>query len=246
MESLHDHARGSALGELSRFRQEFYTSLTARADALFELSDAVLCADGPVRSLTIASPARSCPRRAAVAPVLGPGAAAAQASTSGQRSRSAASEVGHSTTPAASDPRCPVRLGRFTQIQARRDTPVFGRIQQRGPGATSFTTTASTTLTAGGGLPEPHHHRDGFLARHDAPLPRLLHPDRWDPGVRLRDPAHHRIRMSALDDVDRRTVRPGAASLRGATGQADCAEPVDRTPQARSTKRRPSRRHAAR
>ena len=51
MESLHDHARGSALGELSRFRQEFYTSLTLRADALFELSDAVLCADGPVRSL---------------------------------------------------------------------------------------------------------------------------------------------------------------------------------------------------
>jgi hypothetical protein len=51
VESLHDHARGSALGELSRFRQEFYTSLTARADALFELSDAVLCADGPVRSL---------------------------------------------------------------------------------------------------------------------------------------------------------------------------------------------------
>ena len=51
MESLHDHVRGSALGELSRFRQEFYTSLTARADALFELSDAVLCADGPVRSL---------------------------------------------------------------------------------------------------------------------------------------------------------------------------------------------------
>src|SRR3954454_17605865 len=51
VESLHDHARGSALGELCRFRQEFYTSLTARADALFELSDAVLCADGPVRSL---------------------------------------------------------------------------------------------------------------------------------------------------------------------------------------------------
>ena len=51
MESLHDHAHGSALGELDRFRQEFYTSLTARADALFELTDAVLCADGPVRSL---------------------------------------------------------------------------------------------------------------------------------------------------------------------------------------------------
>jgi hypothetical protein len=51
VESLHDHAHRSALGELSRFRQEFYASLTARADALFELTDAVLCADGPVRSL---------------------------------------------------------------------------------------------------------------------------------------------------------------------------------------------------
>ena len=38
-------------GDLDRFRQEFYTSLTARADALFELTDALLCADGPVRSL---------------------------------------------------------------------------------------------------------------------------------------------------------------------------------------------------
>ena len=51
MESLHDQACASALGELSRFRREFYTSLTTRADALFELTDAVLCADGPVRSL---------------------------------------------------------------------------------------------------------------------------------------------------------------------------------------------------
>jgi hypothetical protein len=51
VESLHDHAHRSARGELSRFRQEFYASLTARADALFELTDAVLCADGPVRSL---------------------------------------------------------------------------------------------------------------------------------------------------------------------------------------------------
>jgi hypothetical protein len=49
--SPHDHDRASALGELSRFRQEFYTSLTARADALFELTDAVLCADGLVTSL---------------------------------------------------------------------------------------------------------------------------------------------------------------------------------------------------
>ena len=38
-------------GDLGWFRQEFYRSLTARADALFELTDAVLCADGPVRSL---------------------------------------------------------------------------------------------------------------------------------------------------------------------------------------------------
>lgn len=38
-------------GDLDRFRLEFYTSLTLRADALFELTDAVLCADGPVRSL---------------------------------------------------------------------------------------------------------------------------------------------------------------------------------------------------
>jgi DDE superfamily endonuclease len=49
--SVHDQARAVALGELTRFRHEFYTSLTARADALFELADAVLCADGPVRTL---------------------------------------------------------------------------------------------------------------------------------------------------------------------------------------------------
>ena len=36
---------------LCRFRRDFYACLEARADALFELSDAVLCAAGPVRSL---------------------------------------------------------------------------------------------------------------------------------------------------------------------------------------------------
>lgn len=36
---------------LGWFRQEFYRSLIRRADALFELTDAVLCADGPVHSL---------------------------------------------------------------------------------------------------------------------------------------------------------------------------------------------------
>ena len=38
-------------GDLSSFRREFYACLTVRADALFELTDAVLCADGPVTSL---------------------------------------------------------------------------------------------------------------------------------------------------------------------------------------------------
>lgn len=49
--SVHDVDRGSALGELVRFRQEFYECLPARTDALFELSEAELCTDGPVRSL---------------------------------------------------------------------------------------------------------------------------------------------------------------------------------------------------
>jgi DDE superfamily endonuclease len=36
---------------LASFRAELYSCLTARADALFELADAVLCTDRPVRSL---------------------------------------------------------------------------------------------------------------------------------------------------------------------------------------------------
>src|SRR2546430_10626822 len=36
---------------LSRFRRDFHACLPARADELFELADAVLCADGPVRDL---------------------------------------------------------------------------------------------------------------------------------------------------------------------------------------------------
>ena len=51
MISVHDPVREAAFGELCGFRQEFYECLTARADALFELVDAVLCTDGPVRSL---------------------------------------------------------------------------------------------------------------------------------------------------------------------------------------------------
>ena len=49
--SVHDQAWAVALGDLGRFRQEFYTSLAACSDALFELTEAVLCADGPMRSL---------------------------------------------------------------------------------------------------------------------------------------------------------------------------------------------------
>src|SRR4051812_23657250 len=51
MTSVHDPVRGAAFGELRRFRREFYRCLMSRADAVFELADAVLCADGPVRSL---------------------------------------------------------------------------------------------------------------------------------------------------------------------------------------------------
>src|SRR3954471_3827706 len=36
---------------LAGFRQEFYRCLPRRADALFELTDAVLCSGGPVTSL---------------------------------------------------------------------------------------------------------------------------------------------------------------------------------------------------
>jgi hypothetical protein len=50
MTSVHDPDPADALGELGRFRREFYECVTARADAVFELTDAVLCADGPVRS----------------------------------------------------------------------------------------------------------------------------------------------------------------------------------------------------
>ena len=47
------------LAVLSRFRRDFHACLTARADELSELADAVLCADGPVRDLAGLSLARS-------------------------------------------------------------------------------------------------------------------------------------------------------------------------------------------
>jgi len=52
MDSLLEHAADvESLAVLSRFRLEFHACLTARGDELFELADAVLCADGPVKTL---------------------------------------------------------------------------------------------------------------------------------------------------------------------------------------------------
>jgi hypothetical protein len=54
MNSLEDQAGAEAIERLSQFRRGFYQSLqslTRRADALFELAEAVLCADGPVKTL---------------------------------------------------------------------------------------------------------------------------------------------------------------------------------------------------
>jgi hypothetical protein len=48
---VHDAAGVETLSGLSGFRAGFYECLTARADALFELADAAICADGPVTSL---------------------------------------------------------------------------------------------------------------------------------------------------------------------------------------------------
>jgi hypothetical protein len=48
---LDNAAHVESVTVLSRFRAEFYDGMAARADALFELTDAVLCADGPVKTL---------------------------------------------------------------------------------------------------------------------------------------------------------------------------------------------------
>jgi hypothetical protein len=54
MDSLLEHAADvESLAVLSRFRLDFHSCLTARSDELFELADAVLCADGPVRTLVL-------------------------------------------------------------------------------------------------------------------------------------------------------------------------------------------------
>ena len=52
MDSLLEHAADvGPLAVLSGFRQDFHACLMARADELSELADAVLCADGPVKTL---------------------------------------------------------------------------------------------------------------------------------------------------------------------------------------------------
>jgi hypothetical protein len=47
---LYHDARSEVSAQLSCFRSEFHSCLTARSDALLELTDAVRCSDGPVRS----------------------------------------------------------------------------------------------------------------------------------------------------------------------------------------------------
>lgn len=43
--------RVDPLSVLSGFRQDLYDCLDARSDELFELVDALLCTDGPVKTL---------------------------------------------------------------------------------------------------------------------------------------------------------------------------------------------------
>jgi DDE superfamily endonuclease len=51
MDSLPEDAGAGPAAVLSQFRADFRACLTARADELCELADAVLCADRPVRNL---------------------------------------------------------------------------------------------------------------------------------------------------------------------------------------------------
>jgi DDE superfamily endonuclease len=51
MNRLPEGAGGGPAAVLPGFRRDFYGCLTARKDEIFELADAVLCADGPVRDL---------------------------------------------------------------------------------------------------------------------------------------------------------------------------------------------------
>ena len=46
MSLLHHDAQWGPFAVASHFRDDFYACLTARRDELFELTDALLCADG--------------------------------------------------------------------------------------------------------------------------------------------------------------------------------------------------------
>ncbi|MFZ3494745.1 NF041680 family putative transposase [Streptomyces sp. 5.8] len=50
MSLLHHDGRRDAFAVASRFRDDFYECLTRRRDGLFEVADALLCADGPVHT----------------------------------------------------------------------------------------------------------------------------------------------------------------------------------------------------
>ncbi|MEV4872808.1 HAD-IA family hydrolase [Streptomyces syringium] len=50
MSLLPDAGPGVAFAQASRFREDLFDCLTMRGDELFELVDALLCADGPVTS----------------------------------------------------------------------------------------------------------------------------------------------------------------------------------------------------
>ncbi len=51
MISVHGVDPSGVLGRLAEFRRTLHRCLTVRPDALFELTDALLCGDSPVRSL---------------------------------------------------------------------------------------------------------------------------------------------------------------------------------------------------
>jgi hypothetical protein len=52
MDSLQDRASGvESVAVLAQFRCDYHQCLTVRGDELFELADAVLCAEGTVRTL---------------------------------------------------------------------------------------------------------------------------------------------------------------------------------------------------
>jgi hypothetical protein len=95
-----------SLAVLSRFRLDFHGCLTARADELSELADAVLCADGPVRSL-LSPPPRTVtehPVFCAIFMIDDTSAAEAGCTTQAGRRRAASGKNTRSSAPAYAAP----------------------------------------------------------------------------------------------------------------------------------------------